>query len=577
MSIAARGRLFFIHVPKTAGMSMRAYLRNQYPPAAVYPAMDWREAVRSDQPLTNFSLYSGHFRANFAPKTPSGTSRLVVLRNPVARLLSALRHLRRDPSFHVDHALARGKTLSEILHTPEIMAQQYNVQVHWLAAAAGWTEVDDYLRQNPKGESSDIEAEVDDDTLLQRAQNALTEIDFIGFTEDLRPVLFHLSEAMNFHPVISFPRLNETREQDDPADHLDEAEKALIRHATSLDQKLYAFAQDLVEQRRVHATIRRLRTTQHYRIPDGAFEVSLQEPIPGSGWYVTETDAGRYFRWTGPDQRITLDLPLHDHDYTVTIMFNRRADDLAKNFAVTANMTPLAVDQISTGDRSFRASFIIPVGAIIAGQGAVRLVVDTGPTARPADAGEADDRLLGIVVFRIMVSPLSQITIGPDIVIPASANTPVRLPETAVEDDEIRQPPSVSDEPVQRDAPGDVPIIGDAALLIASEDLYPDLWAGRHLRLSLQPLQPIRTVRVHGWFHRDVPPHGTLAMQIGDQRVERPAEHGLFEITINLPQATLHPLHIALDTTDAMPVDGPDGRELAFVLRAVEISNVCDL
>ena len=66
-------------------------------------------------------------------------------------------------------------------------------------------------------------------------------------------------------------------------------------------------------------------------------------------------------------------------------------------------------------------------------------------------------------------------------------------------------------------------------------------------------------------------------MQIGDQRVERPAEHGLFEITINLPQATLHPLHIALDTTDAMPVDGPDGRELAFVLRAVEISNVCDL
>jgi hypothetical protein len=115
MSIAARGRLFFIHVPKTAGTSMRAYLRNQSPPAAVYPAIDWREAVHCDQPLTNFSLYSGHFRANFALKTPSDTRRLVVLRNPEARLLSALRHLRRDPSFHADHALARGKTLSEIL------------------------------------------------------------------------------------------------------------------------------------------------------------------------------------------------------------------------------------------------------------------------------------------------------------------------------------------------------------------------------------------------------------------------------------------------------------------------------
>lgn len=406
LRIARRERLLFLHVPKTAGTSMRVHLMNQYLPEEVFPPTNWTEAARFDRPITDFRAYSGHFRANFAAKVPSGTRTLVVFREPVSRLLSALRHLRRDPDFHPDHVLVRGKTLGEMVRMPAIMANQYNIQVSWLAASADPAMVDDFLRANPEDEASSVEESASDETLFQRARDALNKIDFIGFTEDLRPVLAQLSDEMDYHPVISFPRLNDSRREDDPADRLGATEGELIRQATALDQRLYDFAKDIVEQRRVLAAIRRLREAGQYVVPKGEFQISLRAPIPGSGWYEPEADAGVFYRWTGPDTWFTLDLPLAERAYAVSVDFNRRAEDDGGVFTATANMIPLKVEQVHIGRRAFHAHFLIPSTAIVAGNGAVRLVLDSGATGRLTDHGRVDDRLLGIVVFRIVFSPV---------------------------------------------------------------------------------------------------------------------------------------------------------------------------
>jgi hypothetical protein len=59
--IGRRAPLFFMHIPKTAGMSIRLYLQNQYPAADIMPARDWHEVLRSGHLPSAFRLAAGHF------------------------------------------------------------------------------------------------------------------------------------------------------------------------------------------------------------------------------------------------------------------------------------------------------------------------------------------------------------------------------------------------------------------------------------------------------------------------------------------------------------------------------------
>ncbi|MBC7636147.1 MAG: sulfotransferase family 2 domain-containing protein [Acetobacteraceae bacterium] len=551
MEFATRDRLLFLHVPKTAGMSMRTYLMNQYPPEEWFPPTNWAGAMKFPRPLREFRLYSGHYRANFLGKVPAGTRSLVVLRDPVPRLLSALRHLRRDPDFHPDYVLAHGKTLSEIVRTPEIMANQYNIQTGWLAATIDTDIVDDFLRDYPDADAADVEDPSTDEALFQRACQALERVDFIGFTEDLRPLLAQLSDEMDFHPVVSFPYLNEGRNDVDAVDRLAKADFVRIRRATALDQKLYDFAKNLVEQRRVLATIKRLHGNGRYKLPQDNFEISLHAPIPGSGWYEAETEGDGYYRWTGPGQHFTLDLPLEPHAYEVLLEFDRPRAIAEANFTVTANGVSLTVEQTQVADFSFEARFIIPQNLIADGGGLMRLVLDAGPTARPTDQGGTDDRVLGVVVFRI---GFMRVEVAPKLA--AIAALELREQECSPTDQEA-------------EAPAEVVIIGDGVVQGPVEGLFHDSWVGPHLRLTILPHRPVRRVVVRGWFHDDNPRIGALRMRIGGRESVRVISPGIFALAVELPDMTQEPVTLDLEASHWNMWEGPEGRKLVFILKRI--------
>ena len=123
-----RDPLFFMHIPKTAGMSMRAYLNDQYSPSVSCPATTWPAVLRLEQPIDTYRLVQGHFQYNLRAALQPGTKVVSVVREPLARTLSALFHLRRDPAFHADHAIAKDLSVKQILRTPYLMRRQQNVQ-----------------------------------------------------------------------------------------------------------------------------------------------------------------------------------------------------------------------------------------------------------------------------------------------------------------------------------------------------------------------------------------------------------------------------------------------------------------
>ena len=87
--------------------------------------------------------------------------------------------------------------------------------------------------------------------------------------------------------------------------------------------------------------------------------------------------------------------------YRVLLSYDRPVVLADERLTVTANGTELDVDVRATSDMSRNAWIELPEAVVLAGGGAVRLALDVGAVVRPSDHGGADQRELGVVVFRV--------------------------------------------------------------------------------------------------------------------------------------------------------------------------------
>jgi hypothetical protein len=66
-----RPRIFFMHIPKTAGMTLRNFLGNQYPVSQRMPANDWLEFLDVDiKDIDKYNLFQGHFTSGIFDLIP---------------------------------------------------------------------------------------------------------------------------------------------------------------------------------------------------------------------------------------------------------------------------------------------------------------------------------------------------------------------------------------------------------------------------------------------------------------------------------------------------------------------------
>jgi len=67
-----RPRMFFLHIPKTAGMSLRLFFSNQYPVSEILPANDWVQLLQvPTEYFEEYRLYQGHFSIGMLDLLPS--------------------------------------------------------------------------------------------------------------------------------------------------------------------------------------------------------------------------------------------------------------------------------------------------------------------------------------------------------------------------------------------------------------------------------------------------------------------------------------------------------------------------
>ena len=351
---------YYVHIPKTAGMTFRTIVGDYFPSHEICPAtLGHLMSQVNPQDLPQYRLLRGHLvYVDFRSLLPQKhLVHATMLREPVAQLVSHYDYIRRMPT-DPDYPKVKDMTLEEFVQHFTIANLQRNTQTYHIAKAAQF----------------DIE-HLPAEEVFKIAIDSLNNFAFVGLLERFQDSLFLLSYIFGWRPIMNTRKEN-TGSRTSYADPSGICEAArlssdtlqLIKENTQLDQKLYDYASEVFRDRftqMIHTLIpesfpnpspQQLTAAleQHYekryqdlQIPTTqTLNYRFDQPLRGSGWQRREEPvSGLTYRWTGSDTVSTLDLPIAiTQDLTLefrVICTNTIPPDILNSLTVTVNHTPI--------------------------------------------------------------------------------------------------------------------------------------------------------------------------------------------------------------------------------------------
>lgn len=310
--------LCFLHIPKTAGSTLRAWLENHLPHDTSL-VMPEGAAAPAPEALAGRCLLSGHYASDTLRLVARKSClRLAVIRDPYDRFVSWAAHSARlqDPGLAYRAAAALG---TEVFHEPHA----YELfQSHWLHRAL-------------RGDAADTRLPA-----AEELPGLLDEVDLVGTTEHLDRFMQLVAFSLGWTPPPSSWRLNRA-----PKPHAPRADAADIRSHLALDQALY----DHVASRfaaRYAAMLNRILPGRDFSGVD-AFSLSFDtvqdalrayfeesaplsavdrffttadSPLQGEGWWWREKPLDYAYRWSGPEPVSTFYLPALQPGQSYTLL-----------------------------------------------------------------------------------------------------------------------------------------------------------------------------------------------------------------------------------------------------------------
>lgn len=231
-------RVFFVHLQKTAGTSLSRRLKHHFSRSAIYPDDSDGDVVASvisvDHLLARWQarqaeirVVTGHFPLCTAQLLGGGFTTVTVLREPVDRTLSYLRHhVKMTPEDH-------GRSLEAVYDDPfRFHGLVHNHMVKMFSLTPD---------EMTHGALTRVEFTRDH---LKRAKESLAGVDAFGLQDHFEEFCEELTARFGWDLGES-AYVNRT-EDVDVSDDL----RARIARDNALDRELYAFARELRERRR---------------------------------------------------------------------------------------------------------------------------------------------------------------------------------------------------------------------------------------------------------------------------------------------------------------------------------------
>lgn len=227
--------LIFLHIPKTAGISLRdILLKNTRGPSfrIIHPIDDTaRLAALPESERAAFELVEGHLYFGVHELLPRPARYLTMLRDPVERVLSYYSFVREFKDHHLNAAVnCPGFTLADCFRSG-LTIELDNFMVRCLAGSR-------HIHVPFGGVTT---------AMFDEAAANLDRIDLLGLTEQFDESIARFCAALGW-PTPPAPRLNTTSARLRRVD-LYEDESALIAEHNQLDAALYARARELFEKK----------------------------------------------------------------------------------------------------------------------------------------------------------------------------------------------------------------------------------------------------------------------------------------------------------------------------------------
>jgi hypothetical protein len=237
--------VYFLHIPKTAGTSMHRVLATIFGPERCTAPLLWDQLLeRGPDWDAGLRCVIGHFGGLLPLYAGRRPLRLItMLREPVARALSHINHVQRDPN-HPYHAMAQGLAIAEYCHHPMLRKTVENYQAHYLASLAcpqalGLVPgVEDASRSVAFEEA--LYATSTREELERTSLKSLDAFAAVGICERFADSSQLFAQRFGYSGELPFPQENQASSDQPKLEAIAPEDLTLLRELTQIDQAVYA-------------------------------------------------------------------------------------------------------------------------------------------------------------------------------------------------------------------------------------------------------------------------------------------------------------------------------------------------
>ncbi len=389
--------LFFMHIPKAAGMSLISILDQRYTADEICPLHDsYRKFLAyTPEERARFRFIRGHFPYSLKDQLPRPPRLLTFLRHPVARVLSAVNQHRRNEQQGVSffEQLIGDISLEEFLRHPRFGEAVQNVAVKYLNDIL----MLGYKQRKPLS--------------LELAKERLETFDVIGLVEEFEQSLELLAYTFGFPPILEVPYVNVDPQRASRQAEVKQNILDYIAETNREEMELYEYAQKLFRER-----VKRMRAEQAQEkrktIPENlstAVFFDFRRVNPGRGWHVGEVHpVYGVIRWSGSAPVSHLEFPiLAKTDLIARFrIVNAAAPDILESLSVEVNGEKIHLIRRHEKNGWLFEGYI-PLAVVQRSPEMLYLKFSISRTVRLGNntTGEQDERSLGLCYHWLHIYP----------------------------------------------------------------------------------------------------------------------------------------------------------------------------